>query len=226
MNKRKIELLGWLYIVFGIFSLILIGCYWIKTICEDLRNVLMSIGASLIGAVVLSVFIELINKKKKLKIKRDILSDSILISKETLNELDKVFNEFKNNVDIPIEFDSDDDFINKSMKYYLELTDKRDPSYDAIAEKMRVAIFSKINDSFIIDCCKNSISIFDIVLNSQNELIMEGVITKDEIKNIFMAKWRMQSLINESENNKFSILLSNKLNFRNYLIKITEIKSK
>lgn len=220
---KRIPLIWWLYIALGLLSLAFIVVYWIESICESIRNVLMSVGASLIGAVVLGIFIELIVNKKNKRIKDDIFEDSIISANETIRELDCVFEEFKNDEDINFEFTDDKDFINKSVKLYLELRDKRNVASDELAERMNQAITNDIFTSFIIDSCRNTIAVFDIVLKSQNELITKGFITKEEIKIISRARIKMQRLVNESEERRYSILLSNTLDFREELQNVIKI---
>ena len=221
---KKIPLIWWLYIVLGLLSLAFIIVYWIEPISISIRNVLMSIGASLIGAVVLGIFIELIINKKNRRLKDDIFEDSIISAKETIRELDCVFQEFRNDEDIDFEFTDDKDFINKSVKIYLELRDKRDTASDELADRINQAITNDIFTSFIIDSCKNTIAVFDIVLRSQNELITKGFITKEEITIMSRARIKMQRLVNESEERSYSMLLSNRLDFREELQNVINIK--
>ena len=68
------------YIVLGIGSILLITLYFVESICESIRTVAMSIGASVLGAVILSVIIE--------KICLEVLSINCDVS---LSHFDEVF---------------------------------------------------------------------------------------------------------------------------------------
>lgn len=54
----------------------------------------MSIGASVLGAVVLGIIIEKINKKQIFNSRCSLLKSSISIAKETIKELDNVFENY------------------------------------------------------------------------------------------------------------------------------------
>ena len=57
-----------IYIILGLLSVIFISLYWCDNISLNTRTVLMSIGASLIGGVVLSILLDL---SALLKIKKE-----------------------------------------------------------------------------------------------------------------------------------------------------------
>ena len=215
MNGLKTK---WIYLTFGVLSILFRGLYWFQLIHVSWRTVLMSIGSSLLGADALGFLIELSIMKQKVSVRKDTLVDLVNAAKSTVNELETVFREFKNDADIKIVFSSDKDFINKSMEYYLDLTDKRDETSDHLASYFKDCIYDDIvNKTFVVDHCKETCAYIDIVLNSQNELLTAGLINKEEIRILSSARARMGYFIRESENNRISILLSNALNFRDQL---------
>ena len=56
--------LNFWYMLLGVISIILIFLYFVKQINESIRTVSMSIGASVLGAVILGIIIEKIEKQQ------------------------------------------------------------------------------------------------------------------------------------------------------------------
>lgn len=161
--------LSFWYIVLGIGSILLITLYFVESICESIRTVAMSIGASVLGAVILSVIIEKIEKQQVNNFRCSLLKSSISIAKETIAELDNVCKELHQDINIKIDFTNEIDFADKAMKRYLSLTDKRTDSCDKEAEILRGTISDIIlNRTFIVDYCRNAIYIFNEIVASKN----------------------------------------------------------
>lgn len=216
--------LSFWYIVLGIGSILLITLYFVESICESIRTVAMSIGASVLGAVILSVIIEKIEKQQVNNFRCSLLKSSISIAKETIAELDNVCKELHQDINIKIDFTNEIDFADKAMKRYLSLTDKRTDSCDKEAEILRGTISDIIlNRTFIVDYCRNAIYIFNEIVASKNFLIAQHYMDEDEIKTFEMAQSRMSNFVKEIEEQKRFILFTNGLNFREQLVKISKI---
>ena len=218
--------LSFWYIVLGIGSILLITLYFVESICESIRTVAMSIGASVLGAVILSVIIEKIEKQQVNNFRCSLLKSSISIAKETIAELDNVCKELHQDINIKIDFTNEIDFADKAMKRYLSLTDKRTDSCDKEVEILRSTISDIIlNRTFIVDYCRNAIYIFNEIVASKNFLISQHYMDEDEIKTFEMAQSRMSNFVKEIEEQKHFILLTNVLNFREQLEKISNISN-
>lgn len=228
MNKKTKfwENLNFWYIVLGVGSILLIVLYFIESICESIRTVAMSVGASVLGAVILGIIIEKIEKQQVINSRCSLLKSSISIAKETITELNNVCEELHHDKDIKIDFTNEIDFADKAMKRYLSLTDKRTDSCDKEAEILRSTIFDIIlNRTFIVDYCRNAIYIFNEIVTSKNFLIAQHYMDEDEIKTFEMAQSRMSNFVKEIEEQKRLILLTNGLNFREQLEKISNISN-
>ena len=218
--------LSFWYIVLGIGSILLIALYFVESICESVRTVAMSIGASVLGAVILGVIIEKIEKQQVNNFRCSLLKSSISIAKETIAELDNVCKELHHDIDVKIDFTNEIDFADKAMKRYLSLTDKRTDSFDKEVEILRSTISDIIlNRTFIVDYCRNAIYIFNEIVSSKNFLISQHYMDEDEIKTFEMAQSRMSNFVKEIEEQKHFILLTNVLNFREQLEKISNISN-
>ncbi len=218
--------LSFWYIVLGIGSILLIALYFVESICESVRTVAMSIGASVLGAVILGVIIEKIEKQQVNNFRCSLLKSSISIAKETIAELDNVCKELHHDIDVKIDFTNEIDFADKAMKRYLSLTDKRTDSFDKEVEILRSTISDIIlNRTFIVDYCRNAIYIFNEIVASKNFLISQHYMDEDEIKTFEMAQSRMSNFVKEIEEQKHFILLTNVLNFREQLEKISNISN-
>lgn len=218
--------LSFWYIVLGIGSILLIALYFVESICESVRTVAMSIGASVLGAVILGVIIEKIEKQQVNNFRCSLLKSSISIAKETIAELDNVCKELHHDIDVKIDFTNEIDFADKAMKRYLSLTDKRTDSCDKEVEILRSTISDIIlNRTFIVDYCRNAIYIFNEIVASKNFLISQHYMDEDEIKTFEMAQSRMSNFVKEIEEQKHFILLTNVLNFREQLEKISNISN-
>ena len=218
--------LSFWYIVLGIGSILLIALYFVESICESVRTVAMSIGASVLGAVILGVIIEKIEKQQVNNFRCSLLKSSISIAKETIAELDNVCKELHHDIDVKIDFTNEIDFADKAMKRYLSLTDKRTDSCDKEVEILRSTISDIIlNRTFIVDYCRNAIYIFNEIVASKNFLIAQQYMDEDEIKTFEMAQSRMGNFVKEIEEQKHIILLTNVLNFREQLEKISNISN-
>lgn len=216
--------LNFWYMLLGVISIILIFLYFVKQINESIRTVSMSIGASVLGAVILGVIIEKIEKQQVNNFRCSLLKSSISIAKETIAELDNVCKELHHDIDIKIDFTNEIDFADKAMKRYLSLTDKRTDSCDKEAETLRSTISDIIlNRTFIVDYCRNAIYIFNEIVASKNFLIAQQYMDEDEIKTFEMAQSRMGNFVKEIEERKRFILFTNGLNFREQLVKISKI---
>lgn len=216
--------LNFWYMLLGVISIILIFLYFVKQINESIRTVSMSIGASVLGAVILGVIIEKIEKQQVNNFRCSLLKSSISIAKETIAELDNVCKELHHDIDVKIDFTNEIDFADKAMKRYLSLTDKRTDSCDKEAEILRSAISDIIlNRTFIVDYCRNAIYIFNEIVASKKFLIAQQYMDEDEIKTFEMAQSRMGNFVKEIEERKRFILLTNGLNFREQLVKISKI---
>ena len=228
MNKKTKfwRSLSFWYIVLGIGSILLIALYFVESICESVRTVAMSIGASVLGAVILGVIIEKIEKQQVNNFRCSLLKSSISIAKETIAELDNVCKELHQDINIKIDFTNEIDFADKAMKRYLSLTDKRTDSCDKEVEILRSTISDIIlNRTFIVDYCRNAIYIFNEIVASKNFLISQHYMDEDEIKTFEMAQSRMSNFVKEIEEQKHFILLTNVLNFREQLEKISNISN-
>jgi len=218
--------LSFWYIVLGIGSILLIALYFVESICESVRTVAMSIGASVLGAVILGVIIEKIEKQQVNNFRCSLLKSSISIAKEKIAELDNVCKELHHDIDVKIDFTNEIDFADKAMKIYLSLTDKRTDSCDKEVEILRSTISDIIlNRTFIVDYCRNAIYIFNEIVASKNFLISQHYMDEDEIKTFEMAQSRMSNFVKEIEEQKHFILLTNVLNFREQLEKISNISN-
>lgn len=216
--------LNFWYMLLGVISIILIFLYFVKQINESIRTVSMSIGASVLGAVILGVIIEKIEKQQVNNFRCSLLKSSISIAKETIAELDNVCKELHHDIDVKIDFTNEIDFADKAMKRYLSLTEKRTDSCDKEAEILRSAISDIIlNRTFIVDYCRNAIYIFNEIVASKNFLIAQQYMDEDEIKTFEMAQSRMGNFVKEIEERNRFILLTNGLNFREQLVKISKI---
>lgn len=228
MNKKTKfwENLSFWYIVLGVGSILLIVLYFIESICESIRTVAMSVGAGVLGAVILGIIIEKIEKQQVINSRCSLLKSSISIAKETITELNNVCEELHHDIDVKIDFTNEIDFADKAMKRYLSLTDKQTDSCDKEAEILRSTISDIIlNRTFIVDYCRNAIYIFNEIVTSKNFLIAQHYMDEDEIKTFEMAQSRMSNFVKEIEEQKRLILLTNGLNFREQLEKISNISN-
>lgn len=218
--------LNFWYMLLGVISIILIFLYFVKQINESIRTVSMSIGASVLGAVILGIIIEKIEKQQVNNFRCSLLKSSISIAKETIAELDNVCKELHHDIDVKIDFTNEIDFADKAMKRYLLLTDKRTDRCDQEAEILRSTISDIVlNRTFIVDYCRNAIYIFNEIVASKNFLIAQHYMDEDEIKTFQMAQSRMSNFVKEIEEQKRFILLTNGLNFREQLEKISNISN-
>ena len=218
--------LNFWYMLLGVISIILIFLYFVKQINESIRTVSMSIGASVLGAVILGIIIEKIEKQQVNNFRCSLLKSSISIAKETIAELDNVCKELHHDIDVKIDFNNEIDFADKAMKRYLLLTDKRTDRCDKEAEILRSTISDIVlNRTFIVDYCRNAIYIFNEIVASKNFLIAQHYMDEDEIKTFQMAQSRMSNFVKEIEEQKRFILLTNGLNFREQLEKISNISN-
>lgn len=108
------------------------------------------------------------------------------------------------------------------MDLYLSLTDKRSTSCDEEAESLRTTILDVVlNRTFVVDCCRNAIHIFNEIVISKNFLIAKRYMSEDEIKTFEIAQSRMDRFVKEIDEHKRFILITNGLNFREQLVKIS-----
>ena len=224
MNKKTKfwESLNFWYITLGIVSIILIVIYFIEPIYESIRAVAMSIGTGVLSAVILGIIIEKINKKQVINSRCSLLKSSVSIARETIAELDNVCKELRKGVDLKSDFINEADFSKKAMNLYLSLAKKRTSACDKKAEMLRSTILDIIlNRTFIVEYCRNAIYIFNEIVASKNFLIALQYMTENEIKTFEMAQSRMSTFVKETEEQKCCILLTNALNYREQLEKIS-----
>lgn len=217
--------LNFWYILLGAISIILIFLYFVKQINESIRIVSMSIGASIFGAVLLGLIIEKINSTQRMRFRYLILAPSISIAKETIDELNKMCIELRAANLVTINFENEIDFSEAAMELYLSLVGQRTVQCSNDAEYLRQTIMDIVlNSTFIVTTCKQAMYTFNEIMVSKNLLITQGYITEEEINTIEMAFERMKYFINEVDENKNLILLTNGLNFRNELGEIAGIE--
>lgn len=217
--------LNFWYILLGVISIIFIFLYFVKQINESIRTVSMSIGASIFGAVLLGLLIEKINSTQRMKFRSLILAPSISIAKETIDELNEMCINLREANLVTINFENEIDFSDAAMELYLSLTEQRTVQCSNDAENLRQTIMDIVlNSTFIVTTCKQAMYTFNEIIVSKNLLITQGYITEEEINNIETAFEKIKYFINDVDENKNSILLTNGLNFRNELGKIAGIE--
>lgn len=206
-----------MYFVFIATSVVFIALYWNNEINFETRTVLMSIGSSLIGAVSLAIFLDLIARIKVINEKKIILKDAVNTSRELINQLDALCDELRKESIFDFQFKDEIEFSKKSTKLYLKLTDERNEECDKKAEDMYYTIQKCIIDTFLIDACKNAMFTFKKIIDNENMLLISGYISKEEIKNINAANTKINFFIGNFNKNNSLLLLTNGLNFRKHL---------
>ena len=224
-KKKKISSLKKFYFSSIIIGFGLVFLYLIDPTCPIL-SISMSIGASVLTAGIMAIIVDVRSNKQKKFLKTSFLKDTLSITDYTIKELEGVYKEINEDNDTIFAFKDFSDFIKRSNLFIFQTAELDIDKNKEACEKMRSAIDDIISTSFIVKSCELAISNYRHILEFQYDLIFESVLSQEQIDIIQMAKGKMEAFIREYNERKYTVIISNRLNFIDELRQIRDFCSK
>lgn len=215
------------YIGLGCISITLIGLYWCKCIDCDWRNVLMAVGASLLGAVLLGGIFDLIDLKKKKTNKLIIIGDAVQASEWLLEEIKETEVILSKQTEFNFDCKSLKEFNKEATKQIYELYSKRTKEDDEKAKSIQNTVDDVINtQTFIIARCQYAVSVFQKIVEYKSVLLNTAQLTKTEIDIFDIAATKISRFLNIWNERNYVFIATNDINFVEELDQIVKMKER
>lgn len=185
----------------------------------------MSIGASLIGAVVLVFATDLISEKKIYNDRTILLSEAINAAKLVLEEIDNLVDELYD-ANLPFGFSN-----LKELKTQCDIITKNHIKNKNLVDsnylKMKETLYKTIlSNTFLIGRCHYAQTVFGKICGLDSYFIVNEIINNNELELFRKAELKLSSFMYNITNNNFPFLPINGLDFDTEMTEIALLDNK
>lgn len=216
-----------IHLFFGCASIVFIGLYWCCSIGEAWRNVLMAIGASLIGAELLAGILELIDLRKKKSNKLYVVGDAVQAAKWLLEEITAIESSLLDESIFDFKFKDLNEFSKEAARRIYDLFSFGTEEAKKEAREMQATVDDIINtQTYIVARCNYAVSVFQRIVDYKPVLFNTGQLNQFEIELFETSVLKIKYFLKIWNERNYVFIATNDINFVDELKLIVEMQDK